>query len=282
MQKLTTQDIASILDNDAAGRSKIHNVRLIDARESEGGTLMVFECDGATHELLSAWPWGGMFSDSGKIGYLHKGYGNPGNFILFTSYLDQSLRRAPQYDSAAANPSLKLTTGWVCDAKPGGFRAPQGIIPGEGGRFISDETVPVTVRVPQELLRLCSRVQGMCPERLIEGFLADLLGLQSALACPRADGFCSNGSDERMLAQQWFDRTYGMITTDEGEFEDHLQEQQEQEYEDQDLLELLHEFKRHGGSAETMLSAAQTMLDQQIKDDYKSGGWEFGEEGKPE
>ncbi|WP_223930214.1 hypothetical protein, partial [Aeromonas caviae] len=80
----------------------------------------------------------------------------------FRDYIDQSLQRVPELDShdrATSDDGRALEViGWRCDARPHGFRAPVGIIPGEAGRFVPDETVAVTLRVPPEFVRECRRV----------------------------------------------------------------------------------------------------------------------------
>jgi hypothetical protein len=43
---------------------------------------------------------------------------------------------------------------------------------------------------------------------VLRGFVADLCDLQNPVARPREDGYSSNGSDERLLAQAYFERAY--------------------------------------------------------------------------
>ena len=41
---------------------------------------------------------------------------------------------------------------------------------------------------------------------MLRGFIADLAGIISWHANPRTDGYCSNGSDERNYAMEYYDR----------------------------------------------------------------------------
>jgi hypothetical protein len=63
----------------------------------------------------------------------------------------------------------------------------------------------VTLNLPDEFVALC-QADGVDPEFVLRGFIADLCGLISWQAEPRTDGYNSNGSDERMLAQQYYER----------------------------------------------------------------------------
>lgn len=63
----------------------------------------------------------------------------------------------------------------------------------------------VTLILPEEYLALC-RSDGVDPEHVLRGFIADLCGLASWASTPRRDGYVSNGSDERSLAQQYYER----------------------------------------------------------------------------
>jgi len=46
--------------------------------------------------------------------------------------------------------------------------------------------------------------------QVLRGFIADAASLNNYMAEPRADGYSSNGSDERMLAYDYIERAYGM------------------------------------------------------------------------
>lgn len=73
--------------------------------------------------------------------------------------------------------------------------------------MIKDSTVALEIHIPPELTRLCE-IHGLTPVDVLRGFIADLCGLQNYIADPREDGYSSNGSDERMMAREWFDRAY--------------------------------------------------------------------------
>lgn len=63
--------------------------------------------------------------------------------------------------------------------------------------------------LPPEFVDLCS-TKGISVEQVLRGFIADLCGLQNYLDEPREDGYSSNGSDERHMAHDYFERAYGM------------------------------------------------------------------------
>ena len=63
----------------------------------------------------------------------------------------------------------------------------------------------ISLELPAEFLELCEG-DGVAPETVLRGFIADLCAIQNYARDPREDGYQSNGSDERMLAQQYYDR----------------------------------------------------------------------------
>lgn len=63
----------------------------------------------------------------------------------------------------------------------------------------------VTLHLPDEFVALC-RSDGVDPEFVLRGFIADLCELVSTIDAPRTDGYCSNGSDERLYAQRYYER----------------------------------------------------------------------------
>lgn len=143
-------------------------------------------------------------SKIGKVGVVQ--YAPEGECWRFNEYLDQSMRRAFELDSADR-------IGWVNDSNPAGWTAPRGIIPGEEGRFIEDDTSPVTIDVPVEFFELCDH-HVLTPEAVLRGFIADVCELMNYVREPRADGYSSNGSDERSMAADYFERAYGMRVRD--------------------------------------------------------------------
>ncbi len=63
----------------------------------------------------------------------------------------------------------------------------------------------VTLKLPAEFIELCRRDQVQ-PDAVLRGFIADLCEIISWQSSPRTDGYCSNGSDERQYAQDYYDR----------------------------------------------------------------------------
>lgn len=71
----------------------------------------------------------------------------------------------------------------------------------------------LTLNLPKEFVALCER-DGVDPEQVIKGFIADLAGIQNWLnpdpsqgRMPREDdGYQSNGSDERRMAYDYYER----------------------------------------------------------------------------
>ncbi|TAM85357.1 MAG: hypothetical protein EPN41_12230 [Candidimonas sp.] len=63
----------------------------------------------------------------------------------------------------------------------------------------------ITLRLPDEFIELCEE-DGVAPETVLRGFVADLAGIISWAAAPRTDGYNSNGSDERSMARDYYER----------------------------------------------------------------------------
>ena len=63
----------------------------------------------------------------------------------------------------------------------------------------------ITLDLPPEFIALC-RHDGIEPEVVLRGFIADLCRLISWADNPRTDGYCSNGSDERSMAREYYER----------------------------------------------------------------------------
>lgn len=137
----------------------VHNVRLIDVQHAEGShELLTIEHAGTTRELIGGGPWSQEHSrrNVGKFGYIVPvqplGRELLAGACYFHDYIDQSSRRVSELDSSdrpTSDDGRELeVAGWRCDARPHGFRAPVGIIPGEAGHFVPDETVAVTLRLP--------------------------------------------------------------------------------------------------------------------------------------
>lgn len=207
------------------------NARLTGIATEEGGdNYLLFEYQG--QEMRQP-----TFSSAGDSEFLARAVGKFGVVVRadwhtedrdfpeyrFDAYLDQSLRRAFELDVFDATPPIgyaryndgELTRcnaeriGWRNSLCPDGFLAPAGIIPGTDGRFIQDETEPLTIDVPPEFFSLCHEFHST-PSEVLRGFIADAAALDSYIAEPRADGYSSNGSDERMMAYGYIERAYGM------------------------------------------------------------------------
>jgi len=63
----------------------------------------------------------------------------------------------------------------------------------------------LTIELPVEFIELCE-ADGVTPEIVLRGFIADVAGIMNWQAAPRADGYSSNGSDERDQAQAYYER----------------------------------------------------------------------------
>lgn len=253
----------------------VHNVRLIDVQQGEGGhELLTVEHAGTPHELIGGGSWSQEYSrrNVGRFGYIVSaqlfGGERSAGACYFRDYIDQSLRRVPELDSndqvASDDGREPEVVGWRCDARPHGFRAPTGIIPGEAGRFVPDETVTVTLRVPPEFVRECRRVR-MTPQELLRSFVGDLVGIQSFVACPRADRYGSNGSDEREYADAWLQRAHGMNAIDLDAQDAREDEAQEEQFQRDDFAALLDDFKSYGGKVDDLFTAVQALVDKQAE-----------------
>jgi len=63
----------------------------------------------------------------------------------------------------------------------------------------------LTIELPVEFIKLCE-ADGVTPDMVLRGFIADLCRIISWAAEPRADGYNSNGSDEREMARAYYRR----------------------------------------------------------------------------
>jgi hypothetical protein len=121
----------------------------------------------------------------------------------FHRYADDRLRRAPGLDDLHAQ-----RWGWRIGERR--FQVRAGVIPGRDGAVVRRDTEFVELELPREFLDFCA-VRGLPPQRVLRGFVANLCELFNWVICPREDGYSSNGSDERMYARQYFQRTYGWV-----------------------------------------------------------------------
>lgn len=269
-------DIFAVIARSGPSTIAVHNVRLIDVQPAEDGhERLTIEYGGTTRELLG----GGRFREEwsrrevGKFGCVVPASpltpDTPIGACYFRSYMDQSLRRVPELDLAdkwalSGQRATACTVGWVCEARPQGFLAPAGLVPGERGQFVPDETVEVTFRVPPEFVRECHRVQ-MSPEEVLRSFAGDLAGIHNLVACPRADGYGSNGSDERDKAEEWLDRAHGMKRIDLEAVEAREEEEEQERNQCEEFGELLRDFIDNGGKADDLFTAVQALVDKQAQ-----------------
>lgn len=263
----------------------LHNVRLVDEQpDGAGYQRLTVECQGETVQLQGGGRWSAEFSrrDIGKVGHLIQvdptfyslaGFEQPTEpACYFRPYLDQTLRRAPELDANeprddGGKPNV---IGWRCEARMDGFRAPVGLIPGEDGGFVSDSTVAVTLRVPREFVELAGQYQHSA-ESLLRAFIADVCGIMNWVKTPRADGYSSNGSDERMYAEQWLDRAFAHLRVDEeAQWQREEQAAERQERED-DLVMLLDDYTQEGGDPDQLLQAVRQLVDAKRQESEASG-----------
>ena len=63
----------------------------------------------------------------------------------------------------------------------------------------------ITLDLPPEFIALC-KADGIEPAVVLRGFIADLCEIISWHSAPRTDGYSSNGSDERRMAREYYER----------------------------------------------------------------------------
>ncbi|MCS0585436.1 hypothetical protein NX784_28035 [Massilia pinisoli] len=250
---------------------ELHNVRLLDVVPgTDIYQTLTIEYQGETRTVVGGGQWSDERSrrDVGKVGYLVRAASistaaMPAGACYFRPYLDQSLRRVPELDDLRGrrdpNGRVVETVGWWCESKPRGFLAPANLVPGENGRFIPDETIAITVRIPPEFVRECRAVQRS-PEEVLHGFVGDLAGISNYVSKPRADKFGSNGSDERRYAEQWLDRAYGMDRADVDALEADDAERAERQCDYDDLAALLDDYVSAGGTPSELLNAVERLV----------------------
>jgi hypothetical protein len=137
----------------------------------------------------------------GQVGQLREANDRRGGWY-FNAYLEQRLRRVPGRDVRDSG-----LWAWRLDGDDRLIELYEGVVPGVDGAFVPDATQIVEVGLPSEFVALCEE-RGRDPVDVLRGFMADLCGLQNYVRCPREDGLTSNGSDERMYADQYFERAY--------------------------------------------------------------------------
>jgi hypothetical protein len=161
------------------------------------GTL-IFTVGEATHRVTYAHV--SSFSP-GAIGRLR--LPTDAQEFAFHVYADQRLRRAPALDEPR-----NRRWGWRIGERQ--FTVQAGLVPGRAGKVIRLDTQTMTLDLPREFLRFCE-TRGLTPESVLRAFVADLCGLMNYFVCPREDGYSSSGSDERLSAMEYFQRTWGWV-----------------------------------------------------------------------
>lgn len=63
----------------------------------------------------------------------------------------------------------------------------------------------IIIELPPEFIALCKQ-DNVPPEVVLCGFIADLVEIINWASNPRADGYSSNGSDERRYAMAYYER----------------------------------------------------------------------------
>ena len=63
----------------------------------------------------------------------------------------------------------------------------------------------ISIELPPEFIALCKH-DGIEPEFVLRGFIADLCEITNWADNPRADGYSNNGSDERRYAMEYYER----------------------------------------------------------------------------
>jgi len=160
--------------------------------------ILVFSVGDLTHRVTYAHV--SSFS-VGAIGRLR--LPKDGQEFAFHVYADQRLRRAPELDEPR-----ERRWGWRIGERP--FTVQAGLVPGRAGKLIRRDTETLALDLPREFVDFCAK-RGLTPVIVLRAFVADLCGLMNFFICPREDGYSSNGSDERLMAMEYFQRTWGWV-----------------------------------------------------------------------
>ncbi|WP_374515977.1 hypothetical protein [Niveibacterium sp.] len=148
----------------------------------------------------------GPYWKVGDVGVLH--LDEQGADFRFHAYPDNRLRRVPAQDEPADG-----LWGWRLEGVDDEFYSIKaGVIPGKDCSIIVDDSEVISLKVPREFLDLC-QTHELRPDAFLQSFIADLCELQNFMVRPREDGLSSHGSDERALANEWFERAYGHLLT---------------------------------------------------------------------
>jgi hypothetical protein len=160
--------------------------------------LLIFSAAEAIHTVVpsntSHWQLGSV----GRLRLESREHG-----FAFHVYADQRLRRAPDLDDIQ-----EQKWGWRIGERR--FQVQAGILPGRDGAVVRRDTEFLEIELPREFLEFCA-VRGLTPMSVLRAFVGDLRQLFNWVACPREDGYSTNGSDERMYAMAYFQRTFGWV-----------------------------------------------------------------------
>lgn len=179
-----------------------YDATLTDANET--GMVLAYQgrvLNLQTFQPIGDWLHNWLHNQTGQVGIVQYAHGS--ECWRFSAYLDQSLRRVFELDHDDR-------IGWRNDSNQDGWTAPRCVVPGKDGAFIESTTEELMIDIPDEFFVLCGHYKGT-PESVLRGFIADACEIKSYVSEPRADGYCSNGSDERGMAVDYLDRAYGMF-----------------------------------------------------------------------
>jgi hypothetical protein len=79
------------------------------------------------------------------------------------------------------------------------------IVPGRNGLVVTQDTQTLVIDIPREFIDLCEKSR-LHPNTVLPGFIVDLCDLMNWAYCPGEDDYSSHGSDERRMAQLYFER----------------------------------------------------------------------------
>jgi hypothetical protein len=123
--------------------------------------------------------------------------------FAFHHYADARLRRDPALDDL---PNQRW--GWRLGERKIQVRA--GMLPGCNGDVVRRDTEMLSIELPREFIDFCA-IRGLAPLSVLRAYVADLCELFNWVQCPREDDYSTNGSDERMYAQIYFQRAFGWV-----------------------------------------------------------------------
>jgi hypothetical protein len=166
------------------------------------GELLRFQVAGTEYTVKYPEP---AYWEVGCVGRLR--LESPRQRFAFHLYFDQRLRRAPEFDDPRGH-----QWGWRIDERHFLIRA--GLIPGRDGQVVRQKTKRLVLQVPSEFIFFCTS-RGLKPESILRAFIADLCEIHNWANCPREDDYGSNGSDERMYANAYFERCFGWVNDPE-------------------------------------------------------------------